>query len=71
MKNDPPYLISLYVNIIIKDVLVCSRFFQKQSTGATEKKILSKFTNIFKYLYMNSQQQTNKITKMRSYSVVF
>ena len=29
-----PYLISFYINIIIKDVLVCLTFFQKQSTRA-------------------------------------
>ena len=45
-----PTLISLYIEIIIKYVLVCLTFFQKQSTRAAGKKILPKFTNISVYI---------------------
>ena len=36
---------------------------QKQLTIVSGKKIIPKFTNILKYLYMNSQQQPKKVTK--------
>ena len=35
--------------------------FKKQPTRAAGKKILTKFTNVLKYIDMTSQQQTNKI----------
>ena len=54
MKNVPPCLF----NII-----------KKQPTGADGKKILPECTNISKYLYMNSQQQSKKLLKMISSSV--
>ena len=44
---------------------------KKKPTKATGKKILPKFTNILKYLYMNSQQQTKKLSKNDLFSVVF
>ena len=60
MKNAPPYLISLYIEIIIKYVLVCLTFFQKQSTRVAGKKILPKFTNISVYIcaWIHSSKQT-------------
>ena len=39
------------------------KILKKQPTRAAGKKILLKFKNMFKYLYMISQQQTRKFTK--------
>ena len=44
---------------------------KKQPTSVAAQKILPKYTNTLKYLYMSSQQQTKKIVKIISSSVVF
>ena len=56
MKNFPHYLIFFKGRACLFNIL-------KQLTRAAGKKILPKFTNILKDLYMNSQQQTKKVTK--------
>ena len=48
----------------MKNVLPCLfNILKKQPTRAAGKKILPKFNNISKYLYMKSQQQTKKVTR--------
>ena len=44
-------------------MFVCLIFLTRSQPELLEKKILPKFTNMLKYLYMNSQQQTKKVTK--------
>ena len=61
-ENHPALLnFSLYNNS--KRRACCLTFLRSSQTKLLEKKILSKFKNIIKYLNMNSQQQMNKITK--------
>ena len=53
------------------NALFIYNILKKQPTRAAGKKIIPVCTNILKYLYMNSQQQTIKVTKNDSFQCGF